>query len=610
MMRLNGTPNMHGANSHLAYNVMGQSPIPFSFSTGDTFTLLTRHSKWPTVNPLRQRLNGMFDLFAKGTLQLGKRIHAGVSEISRGSTLNSFLFFPPLPEGDGNRSPSGFSAKKVEQLAQKVVSTITSLKTLRAHGLSIDYADDVLLSIFYELRDLHEAITKQKETPSQSRFHENDQSDLAGNIGPHAILEISLPHMMSMPEERPLLIPDDSISLYTSKSPHPTPEQFMETFLNAMISSPLVDSAEFSEDNFEKDPTFEMLVNHAINVANNGVDPIMDQYLKIFQTIEAVEKRAIVKNLDAVKVERPCPSKMADLLKVRYEARPRVWNYDAASQTFIMGSFPSDLKPIDKYFGYRSIKDAMEVHFRTFAGGNPVKPMMLIGPPGVGKTRLTLSYAREFANLSVVVAPNSKIDEMGPIIEMLKGKPQRYVVLFDDINNVDDIKWTQFRGIFEGAGEKAPGNILLIITSNEKLPDNVTTRGLAIEFPDISNPGKSNDAVLGIVRDYFKNHRYSDKISTFSRFVLHDFFGGDVFEDITKNVGRPKPHQFQRSPRGLIDYLDSLTVTGRSKEIYARMRLYEEVLAKIAEDEKVLQEMAAEMGIFSEDSVKVEIQVK
>ncbi len=266
----------------------------------------------------------MAALFADGALGFAKRVHAGVSEMSRGATLNSFLLFPPLPEGDGNRSPSGFSAKKVEQLAQGVLSTITSLKTLRAHGLSINYTDDVLLSMFYELKDLHEAITKQSTASSSpSSFNENDHHGMVARIGPHAILEVSLSHVMSLPEERPSVIPDDSVSLYVSRAPHPTPQQFMDVFMKALIASPMVDSAGFSGDEFEKDPVFEMLTNHAVNVANNGVDSLMAGYLKIFQEIEGVERRVIVKNADAPKVEKPNTSKTADLLKASYAARHR-----------------------------------------------------------------------------------------------------------------------------------------------------------------------------------------------------------------------------------------------------------------------------------------------
>ncbi len=267
-----------------------------------------------------------------------------------------------------------------------------------------------------------------------------------------------------------------------------------------------------------------------------------------------------------------------------------------------MGSFPGDLKPIDQYFGYSSIKEAMKNHFRYFATGTSVKPMMLVGPPGVGKTRLTLSYAKEFANLSVVVAPSSKIDEMGSIVELLKGRPHRYVLLFDDVDNVDDIKWTEFRTIFEGAGEKAPENILLVITSNEELPENVTTRGVKINFPDISDPKASVVEVLGIIDDYFAKSGAPSNAESLSRFVIHDFFGGEVFGEINRSAGRPEPHTFQRSPRGLIDYLDSLVKTGRARDIYDRMKLYEEGMAEMEGMIESLENAAAEAGLAESDS--------
>ncbi|MBO7147697.1 MAG: ATP-binding protein [Lentisphaeria bacterium] len=143
----------------------------------------------------------------------------------------------------------------------------------------------------------------------------------------------------------------------------------------------------------------------------------------------------------------------------------------------------NSIRQADEFFGYNEAKRVFKEHFTSFAEGKHNLPLLINGLPGLGKTQMTIAYALEIPELTVILpGPESLQEGLEELIRHLAAaRHHRFVVFFDDIDT-RNINWYYFR-THVGGSFSLPENVTVVIASNYRFPPNISSRGRAFEFP-------------------------------------------------------------------------------------------------------------------------------
>ncbi len=117
------------------------------------------------------------------------------------------------------------------------------------------------------------------------------------------------------------------------------------------------------------------MTEHALRVANFGIDYLMDKYLKLVspEEQETIPRIFLKPTLDS-RIKTLSKANLIKILENAYRKRPRVFSYNPETEERIVSSFPHTLKPLDRYYGYKGVIDAMSNHFWAFANGEKGSP--------------------------------------------------------------------------------------------------------------------------------------------------------------------------------------------------------------------------------------------
>jgi len=214
------------------------------------------------------------------------------------------------------------------------------------------------------------------------------------------------------------------------------------------------------------------------------------------------------------------------------------------------GKFEVDRKPVhvkslEEFFGYGRIKRELNLYFASFKSGNDVRPLLLQGPAGMGKTELTIAYSVK-NRLPLVYGSKEDLEEglENLLLKLSKRKKTRAVLFFDDIE-AEKVDWNNFRFHISGV-RYYPSNVAIVIATNDKFPDNVTSRGQNLMFDSFGD--KLSQA---IVKEAL-GKKYEDKVDT---------------EVLAETIASEYNQSFStKAPRTLIAYLKDLMLSKKKMQ--------------------------------------------
>ncbi|MCK5686011.1 ATP-binding protein [bacterium] len=194
------------------------------------------------------------------------------------------------------------------------------------------------------------------------------------------------------------------------------------------------------------------------------------------------------------------------------------------------------------FYGYRETKLFFMDHFSEFANNNPVLPLFIYGPPGLGKTHFTISMALAYQNLNVICMGKEQFEtRLGKLFARLKNYSyRRFVVFIDDIDP-KTIDWYQFRSYVDGMMH-IPENVSLVISTNFEFSSRILSRGKVLEFQRL-NARLAEE----MINDYFVSttgHNLPDALFTI---IAADY--------VNEQINGPL-HEL--TPRSLLVYLQTL----------------------------------------------------
>ena len=128
---------------------------------------------------------------------------------------------------------------------------------------------------------------------------------------------------------------------------------------------------------------------------------------------------------------------------------------------------------LDLLIGVERQKDRFVQNLRRFAVGLPCNHVLLWGVRGTGKSSMTKSafmlLADEFPALKLIEVDRDEVTALPPLFDTLRTRPERFVVLCDDLSFEDGAAAAKaLKSALEGGVAGPPENVLFVATSNRR----------------------------------------------------------------------------------------------------------------------------------------------
>jgi len=149
----------------------------------------------------------------------------------------------------------------------------------------------------------------------------------------------------------------------------------------------------------------------------------------------------------------------------------RLFRHEPAGDAFLAA--PDYPLALDLLVGIDSQRDRFVENLRRFARGLPANNALLWGVRGTGKSSLAkaafMSVVAEAPDLKLVEVDRDEVAALPPLFDRLRGRPERFVVLCDDLSFEDGAAAAKaLKSALEGGVAGPPENLLFVATSNRR----------------------------------------------------------------------------------------------------------------------------------------------
>ena len=148
--------------------------------------------------------------------------------------------------------------------------------------------------------------------------------------------------------------------------------------------------------------------------------------------------------------------------------------------------------PLDALLGVDRQKALLCANLERFALGLPFNHVLLWGVRGAGKSSMAkaafMAMAADRSDLKLVEVDRDEVSALPRLFDLLGGRPERFVVLCDDLSFEDGAEAAKaLKSALEGGVSGPPSNVLFLATSNRRhlMPrGHVEDRGLIAAAED------------------------------------------------------------------------------------------------------------------------------
>jgi len=145
---------------------------------------------------------------------------------------------------------------------------------------------------------------------------------------------------------------------------------------------------------------------------------------------------------------------------------------------FVPVPAPDSVRPND-LIGYAAERELLRRNTVHFLAGYPANNVLLYGDRGTGKSSSVKALLHEQARpeeppglwqqLRIVEVPKAHLAEFPALAELLRGRPQRFVVFVDDLSFEEgETHYKDVKAMLEGGLEARPANVVVYATSNRR----------------------------------------------------------------------------------------------------------------------------------------------
>ena len=148
--------------------------------------------------------------------------------------------------------------------------------------------------------------------------------------------------------------------------------------------------------------------------------------------------------------------------------------------------------PLDSLLGIDRQKSRFLENLERFARGLPSNHVLLWGVRGTGKSSISKAAFMQVVvnapDLKLVEVDRDEVTELPALFDVLRGRPERFVVLCDDLSFEEGAAAAKaLKSALEGGVSGPPSNVLFVATSNRRhlMPrTNTEDRGLVASAED------------------------------------------------------------------------------------------------------------------------------
>jgi len=280
------------------------------------------------------------------------------------------------------------------------------------------------------------------------------------------------------------------------------------------------------------------------------------------QVMDKELKSVLERIADALERLAPAPSPAPDFTQAR------LFRHEPLTGAFAQAADYS--LPVEALIGVDRQKSRFTENLDRFARSHAANHVLLWGVRGTGKSSLAkaafMSVSADHPDLKLVEVDRDQVQALPPLFDMLRQRPERFVVLCDDLSFEDGAQAAKaLKSALEGGVSGPPANVLFVATSNRRhlMPrGHVEDRGLIASAEDaeeeisvsdrfglwIGFPAMDQPTYLEIVRAY--STRYGLKTRDLDRKALQwaQQRGGrsgrvawQFIRDLAGEQGRPLP---------------------------------------------------------------------